>query len=636
MKHPAFPGLCLAVSLYTLTFNINAASSVLAAEDIEFIGMPPLIITASHIAQTKENTIASVTVISKQDIELSGAKSIADILQTVPGVTIRKSGGKGQLQSLSLRGASSKQTLILLNGQRISSATSGDTAFNLISIDHIERIEVIRGNRASIHGSDAIGGVINIITHQATEKTQSSAGASLGEEHSAAYRFRQSGSLGQTNLYGLSLSHFTTDGFDVSTKDSFSHDPDDDGYRNSSASFNFKHTFNNTLSSKLSGLISAGNTAFDNAFGGDESDFENYNISFATRYHRNNVQSTLAIGESRDQLTTFGNGISTSKGDIFSTIRRSVNWDNVIHTDFSEPNLSFNVAFGAGWYKDDVSNSSTVYNEQTRTNGSGYAEIKLDSLYQHFELGYRAEDNEQFGDFDSFNIGIQHDFCACLKTGMAYSTGFRAPTFNDLYFPQIFGMNVSNPALSPEKSQTFEINFKGLTDGIDWFISLYATKIEQAIVFDLVSFLPKNLGEVATSGQEAGIEFNLMKTRQRLSLEWTETENLDKNDPNEGKALPLTPEKALKWNISKQWQKLSLNGSLNYQGKRYTDAANTEQLRSFSTLDINALYRVHNQLKLGLRIENVFDKEYIASAAFGDFFNAQRRIAYLDLDYYFN
>ncbi len=639
MKYPALPGLCLAVCLYSLNYNSTAISAESAADEYEFIGMPPLVITASHIAQAKENTIASVTVIAKEDIELTGAKSVSDILQTVPGINIRKSGGKGQQQSLSLRGASSKQTLVLINGQRISSATSGDAAFNLIPVDHIERIEIVRGSRAAVHGSDAIGGVINIITHKTAETSQSSAGISLGGENSAAYRFRQSGPLGKNNLYGLSLSYFSTGGFDVTSEDSFSHAPDDDNHRNASASFNFQHTFSSAVRSTLSALIAEGNSAFDNAFGGDESDFENYNIALDTRYRRRHLESSFSIAESRDQSTTYGQGISASKGDIFSTLRQSVHWDNVIHTGLpnsTTSTTSLNTAFGLAWYKDDISDSNTRYNVQSRTNGSGYWEIKFDNQAQHAEFGYRVEDNEQFGDFDSFNLGLQYDFCQCFKVSGSYSTGFRAPTFNDLYFPSLFGTPISNPNLRPEKSRSQEINFKGAINTTNWFISLYNTEIERAIVFDLASFLPKNLGEVRTRGQELGIEFNWLGTSQKLSTEWIKAENRDKNDPNQGHVLPLTPDKSLKWNISKQWQNLSVNASLYYQGERYTNAGNTEQLRSFSTTDINILYFVNKQLKLGVRIENVFDKEYIATAAFGDFYKAQSRITYFDLDYFFD
>ena len=99
--------------------------------------MPPLIITASHIAQEEESVISSVSVITREEIESSGAISVSDLLKNVAGVQITQSGGKGQLQSLSIRGTRSNQTLILIDGQRTGSATTGVTAFNFISIDHI-------------------------------------------------------------------------------------------------------------------------------------------------------------------------------------------------------------------------------------------------------------------------------------------------------------------------------------------------------------------------------------------------------------------------------------------------------------------------------------------------------------------
>ena len=624
-------------SLFLFSSYSFAETPETKSPEAEFIGIAPIYITSSRIPQTEDNTISAITVITREEIEDMGAKSISDLLQTVPGVSIQKYGGKGQLQSLSLRGSNSTQTLVLVDGKRVNSATAGSTAFNFIPINNIERIEVNRGARSSIHGSDAIGGVINIITHKKQEKPTTQIGTSFGGENTQAYRLRHIGQTGAKSLYTLSLNHFTTEGFDVTTETSFSNNEDKDNYRNSSGQLVFEHLFSDTFSTKLNAIAYKGNTAFDNIFGGDETNFDNYLLNFSTHYKLNNFKSNFSFSESRDKQTTFGNGIILSDGSIIETRRQSIDWDNIFSFKLPDENNILNTAFGANWYEDDVSASSVEYDITKRSNSAVYTEFKIDKINQHFELGYRLEDNEQFGGLDNFNIGLQHDFCDCFKTSISYSTGFRAPTFNDLYWPSsLIWPSSANPVLRPEKSKSNEINIKGHADGVDWLLSFYTTEIEQAILYNPLSFSMENIGEVETRGQEASIEFTWLQTNQRLSLEWVKSKNKDKVDPNYEHLLPFIPEKSLKWNANRQWNNLSVNATLTYLGHRYLDPGNTSQLGSFSTVDVNIKYRFNSRLTGGLRIENIFDKKYIALEAFGDAFVGQRRLAIFDINYTFN
>jgi len=595
--------------------------------------MPPLIITASHIAQEEESVISSVSVITLEEIESSGAISVSDLLKNVAGVQITQSGGKGQLQSLSIRGARSNQTLILIDGQRTGSATTGVTAFNFISIDHIQRIEIVRGNHSSVHGSDAIGGVINIITHGFEETYSNSMGLTLGQEDTQVYHVKHSGSFAPDNHYGLSLSHFSTQGYNVTSEDSFNNEADNDNYRNSSAAFHLNHDFNSSLVSTLSGLYAEGNTAFDNIFGNDETDFENFNINLDTVYSNKKLQSTIAINESQDKSTTFGKNVDLTDGDIFSTKRHSISWDNIIASESFQSSLNYpDVAFGFNWYKDDVSISSNDYDVTHRSNSAVYVELQYDHSKFHSNLGYRAEDNEQFGRFNSYNISLQFDFCQCFKLSGSLSTGFRSPTFNDLYFP-----GFSNPDLSPEEFKSYEFNFKGnlksINERFEWSINIYRTSINDAIVYNPPGYIPFNLGKVHTRGQEIILSFDWLDTRHVFSSEWLSSINKEEDNPNYGNDLTLIPDKALKWVINKQWQVVSLFVSLNYTGQSYIDAKNLEQIHSFSTVDINTIYLLKNNIKLGFRVENLFDKEYISTGGQGYYYVGQPRIGFFDIAY---
>lgn len=227
----------------------------------------PIIVTATRTARTVDETLASVTVITREEIERRQVQSAQEVLRGVPGLGIANTGGLGKTTSVFLRGTESDHVLVLIDGIRVGSATLGTTQFQLIPIDQIERIEIVRGPRASLYGSEAIGGVIQIFTRKGggALRPQFRAG---GGSH-ATYQLAGGISGGDHGWFNLGASRIDTSGFNACSstpaqrRGCFTFEPDDDGYTNNAGSARLGYRFENGLELDARLLHAEGNNEFD-------------------------------------------------------------------------------------------------------------------------------------------------------------------------------------------------------------------------------------------------------------------------------------------------------------------------------------------------------------------------------------
>src|SRR5713226_6753509 len=201
-----------------------------------------VVVTATRFPQARSQTLQPVNIITAEDIARSGQQTLVEVLQTLGGVEIASNGGFGQTSSVFMRGANSNQTLVLVDGMRINSATAGTTAFENIPLNQIERIEVVPGQLSSLYGSDAIGGVIQIFTKSGKDAPATYATAGVGTYNTRSVSGGINRTLNNTD-FSLNLGYFETDGFDAtkSTIPFGQHNPDRDGYRNASISAKIAH-----------------------------------------------------------------------------------------------------------------------------------------------------------------------------------------------------------------------------------------------------------------------------------------------------------------------------------------------------------------------------------------------------------
>ncbi len=321
-----------------LALLLLPAPELLAETRDEALKLPDVVISTNRQVQARNDSSAANTVFTRDDIDRLQPTSLTDLLSRVPGVQVARTGGRGSLPGIYLRGTKSAQSLVLVDGQRIANTTSGDSGLQYLNVDQIERVEVLRGSRSVIYGSDAIGGVIQVFTRRNAEQGlqprlklgvgsnqtwERSLGLSGGDEHT---RFNLGASLDETA--GINSTH-----------QSFPSDGDHDAYRNQSLSLNLSHSFNDELEVGFNLLDNRGKSEYDNSFGRydvasgqtlGQKPYTDYAVSSASGYVdaalNEHWQSRLELGHSENRDTkrdTLSDDFS-----VFNTYRDSMTWQN--------------------------------------------------------------------------------------------------------------------------------------------------------------------------------------------------------------------------------------------------------------------------------------------------------------------
>ncbi|MBR9884852.1 MAG: TonB-dependent receptor [Oceanospirillales bacterium] len=584
------------------TFYIPAAillgSCAVSAVQAETIPST-ILVTASRSAETVDETLAAVTVIDREEIERKQAQSVTELLGSAPGIMVTNSGGRGKSGSVFLRGANADQVLVLIDGIKVGSATLGTTGFEHLAVDQIERIEIVRGPRSSLYGSEAIGGVIQIFTRGGAQREGFSPRFSTGAgSHDAReVTLGASGGNGQ-GWYNLDLSDYTTDGFNAKVEDSFGYNPDDDGYDNRSWALSGGYRFSDSATGRLNWSRNEGDNAYD---GG--SSFDNY--STTTRMDtlgaaleltlRDDWALNMTLGRSRDESTQYGDGQYQSHIDTERDTASIVSEHQIGGMN--------QFTWGVDYQQDEV-DSSNDYAETSRDNLAAFGLLQLYFGDQDVAISLRRDDNEQFDGYNTGSLawGIQLD--TDLRLFASYGTAFKAPTFNDLYWPET-AFSVGNPDLVPEESETYEIGLSGQNAGVRWSANLYQTEVENLISWDINGvgkYMPMNISDARIRGLELAASTRLAGWDLQSSLDLIDPKNLEDDS-----LLRRRPRKVLNLATDRDFGKWSMGSSLKAVGKRKDSTAH---LAGYTTVDLRAGYRLGGDWSLKARIDNLFDEQY--------------------------
>ena len=593
--------------LSTLLLICWLAPFLRAAETI----LPEVIVTANRAAQTVDDSLASVTVITREEIDKSQALNLFDILRGVPGLNVTSNGGLGQITSLFMRGTESDHILVLVNGIKIGSATTGTTAFEHLPVSQIERIEIVRGPRSSLYGSEAIGGVIQIFTRQGKGKPHTRASIGMGADHTYQVTAGLSGSTND-NWFSIGADYLQTDGFNAcrGSDGCFTIEPDDDGYDNTSLSARVGHRFGDKGRIEAHVLQAQGNTQFDSSFN-NEADFVQRVLGVKTDYVVNDGWlMNLNLGSSLDRF-------EESPDSYFQTDRTSISLQN----DFLLANQN---RFTLGYdYQKDEMESHTIYTVDSLENKGVFMEYQTQSGRTTFITGLRRDDNEQFGDQTTGNISIGYALSQRTRLIMAYGTAFKAPSFNELYFP-----NFGNPNLVPEESNSVEMGLMGTQPHYRWSLNVYQTQIDKLIAtnFDAATsrYFADNINQAKITGMDGAVNWHRGQWEFNTKVSW-----LNPEDETTGHLLPRRAEKTMNVAIAEKRGATRLELSWFTQSARYEDAANTKRLGGYSLFNLTHEYQLNKHWALRTRVENLLDKEYETAY----FYNTPGRFWFLSLHY---
>jgi vitamin B12 transporter len=582
--------------------------------------MQPIVVTASRSAMGVDESLAAVTVISRQDIERLQPNSLQDLLRGTPGLTLSNTGGPGKSTSMFLRGSESDHVLVMLNGIKLGSATMGVTSIQDLPVDQIERIEIVRGPRSSLYGSEAIGGVIQIFTRRGGGDFKQRFSIDLGSHATRNGLLGLSGG-GEDSWYSVDLTLSETDGFDACRANSdggcSTDEPDNDGYRNESASLRVGHRFANGFEVDLQALRAEGENEYDGGSVNDESEKSETRqqvLSGSLRGAPTDIWLlTLKGGGAWDESDNYEDGLFQSR---FHTERDTFSLQNDF--DLGKDQL---ITLGVDYQEERVE-SSIEYEVDDRDN-KGYFGQYLGAVSTHqLQLSVRQDDHGSFGKHTTGGVGWGYTSERGVRLWASYATAFKVPTFNELYYPG-FG----NSALQPEESSSLEIGLQGKSDWGAWTLNTYQTQVEELIGYD-ASYSPVNIDRATIRGIEARIDTSIGPWQTLASLALLDPRN-DSGGSNDDNLLPRRTQKTLRLDLDRTLGAISLGVSFFAEGQRYDDLANTQKLGGYATLDLRAGYQINPAWRLQGRCENLFDKVYETAG----YYNQPERSFYMTLRY---
>ncbi len=571
-------------SLPVLIAGTLAASSVLADEAAR---QPEVLVTSHRTELPVAEALAAVSVVTRAAIESAGALDLIELLRREAGVDIVRGGGYGQQTSLFLRGSNSNQVLVLVDGVRVASVNVGGYAWEHLPLNQIERIEIVRGPRAALYGSDAVGGVIQIFT-RASEGFE--AGLRVGS-HDTTGADIGLGRRGARGGFSLRAGYTDAGGFDATTPDNFGHDPDRDGFLARNLSLGGDLALGGqTLA--LRALRTEDRADFDQG----RSDALNDNGELALAGPLGERAShRLALGLARETLET------PAFFNRYDSRRRQLDW--LVDLQLAPEHA---LLFGLAWVGERGGLTDTFSGEERfgsrRSNRAAFASWRGGFGAHSLELAARHDDNSVFGGETTTQgaWGWRLGRGFALRAG--FGEGFRAPNFNELYSPGFGGLFAGNPLLGPERSRNAELALGW--DGGDTSAELRAfrTAVDDLIAFAGTDFQAINIARARIDGIEASAAARFGAWSLRANATWQ-----DARDRESGQRLlrraqrkgNLLAERELgRWRVGAELHAAS--GIADFGGS----------LPGYATLALQGGRELGRGFDLHLRLDNLLDRDY--------------------------
>ena len=593
-------------SRVTLAVALALSTPVFAQDDLD-----ETIVTATRTPVPVDAIGSPVIVITRSDIERSLASDVSELLQQHAGLEIARTGGPGQQTSLFTRGTDSNHTVVLLDGVRINPGTIGSAALQNISPETLERIEIVKGPRSALYGTDAIGGVVQLFTRGTRlggeQKNGGSVGATFGTDNTRQYFGDAAISAGDKLRFGLGGSYGETDGMPV-----FVADDSDRGWRNVTGRASLEFDANDQLTFRARAWRAAGRTEYSAQtfstppFANASQDFVNSVYSAEADFHATsglNVRGT--VSQSRDDLDQLQPNFA---GFDFAHTRRTNVDAQVDLPEVGGHLISFGVQRAD---EDTIANSfGTAFDENTGVT-QGFVQDQFTAGIFTARAALGGVDHETFGSEITYNAEVGAAFDSGTRITLAAGKAFRAPDSTDR-----FGFG-GNPALDPEVSRQIELTVRqSVGEHQHVWVSAFDNRIRDLINYVITDFdtfdgQNQNIDRARIKGGELGYEYANAGWRARAELSLQ-----DPRDASTDERLLRRSRESAFVAVDRDVGPIDLGIDVAHFGNRKDVGFPAVTLDSYTLVNATARWRANGALTVQGRLENAFDEDYTQAAGY--------------------
>ncbi|MFC7288102.1 TonB-dependent receptor plug domain-containing protein [Herminiimonas glaciei] len=596
----AFPPLAIALS-------VSAAFSPLSfAQTPADQSLTPVLVTASRTAQKAGDVLSDNLVISAEEIQQSGQSSLIDLLQRKRGIEIARNGGAGSSSTLYMRGSSGKQVVLLIDGVRSVSATTGEPSWSSIPLSQIDRIEVVFGPMSSMYGADAVGGVIQVFTKKGAGAPRVTASAGAGTYGTKEYSLGVAGSTdGDHKIrYSFNASQEEATGFNATVPLVGSgYSKDKDGYAKNSISGQLAWELAKGQELGASFLQSHGNSQYDS--GSPAYDARSIgDVGVYSVYSRNQITSNwgsfFQVSKAYDKQNSYtSTGTSSINSD--STL---VSWQNDIKigTDLLQVITE---------HRKEAAVTNLPIDRERTTKSLALA-YQLQRGAHLGSISTRYDDNSTYGSNVTGSLGYGYHISKVLRVSGSIGTSFRAPTFNELYYT-----GYGNPNVQPEKGKNAEVGIYYDDGKSDFSVAFYRNRVTNMIITQRpcsmtgIGSCAYNVNEALLTGLSVGGGRRIGDFRLYGSLDLQDPKDKTKNTLLERRARYHGT-----LGVDYVNEKFSAGADIGFSGSRFSNSENTQPLGGYALLNLNATYNLSNDWQLFARWNNVLDKDYVLARGY--------------------
>lgn len=615
--------------LFSTIFILNQsfAADQSATDSTKIFYLQPYFITATRFTIPINESPATIELVTREQILRSNATTLADVLQSASGIFIKDYGTAGGLKTLSIRGTTAEHNLILINGSRINNFQNGLVDLSLISADNIERVEIVQGGNSALYGSDAIGGVVNILTNKSSDERKLKLSGTKGSFNYNKYQVGYSDRL--PGQIGLSLNYVNEYG--------------DDNYKFRVVDTNIQKNRENA------------NFRRHNLYLSTDLEYDKTNYYLTTSYTNSNrgIPGSLAFPSLKaNQADKAFAGQFIVNNSSFNKINFKLSSSFYYsHQKYSDVDwlinsFSKNIHYNINPQFDYSNNQNLLI-----ASGAEYAEGKLEgvdysskikrqqkSIYLTSNINFELENDyfkkvnlfptfryDKYSHFDGElipKIGFSSTLYRDIYFRTSYGINYRIPTLNDLYYLDGWG-NKGNADLKPEYSKAFDIGIKKSFDIYGKLIfdgSYFKIDTREKIIWmptPMWTYSPINIGKVSTYGYSVKLNW-ILNRYVELDGNYTYTDSRKRNttgdnDPTFDKQIIYTPKSMTKFGLNLNYEFISLNLYQQSVGKRFVDEANTKSLSPYSVVsgNLSFIYKTnYGNYSAKFEMNNVLDKAY--------------------------